>query len=390
MYSHHAEEINVLTAIFDDRLLIDDVHRQDSLKLKIIIRVHHEAENVLVYNDIRRAEELDHPLVNIILPVELLPPTVLEVILHPRYPDCEPPRISISCDWLTFEDMDAVRQELQRYFRKGEPIVYDWILWIQDEMLEWLLGKTGRIIDVDGLQSDRLIELAKLSKRECGICFDAKSVDGFLEIPKCRHRFCTECLVSFCNVHVTDGTVDELKCPDEDCAMELPQVIFKDVLSEELMLRWDQMCLSKQIDRMKGVKYCPKCNLPSAGNSGQPSFCCYCFFTYCCKCGKDYHPGEDCFRAKETSEENSDDDDYIKNEVAIRRLTKPCPHCKVPIEKNFGCSHIICINCRQSMCWDCQSPWRSCWCNRVVMQTDHEAAHYQFVSEMLHKRRKDR
>ena len=37
--------------------------------------------------------------------------------------------------------------------------------------------------------------------------------------------------------------------------------------------------------------------------------------------------------------------------------TKQCPKCKRPIEKNQGCMHMTCSQCRFEFCWLCQGSW---------------------------------
>ncbi|KAG8506004.1 E3 ubiquitin-protein ligase parkin [Galemys pyrenaicus] len=47
----------------------------------------------------------------------------------------------------------------------------------------------------------------------------------------------------------------------------------------------------------------------------------------------------------------------------IRNITKPCPRCRVPVEKNGGCMHMKCPQpqCGLEWCWSCGCEWnRAC------------------------------
>ena len=53
----------------------------------------------------------------------------------------------------------------------------------------------------------------------------------------------------------------------------------------------------------------------------------------------------------------------IKNSAESENLnwilanTKQCPKCKRPIEKNQGCMHMTCSQCKFEFCWLCQGSW---------------------------------
>ncbi|KAL7987621.1 hypothetical protein Chor_006540 [Crotalus horridus] len=47
----------------------------------------------------------------------------------------------------------------------------------------------------------------------------------------------------------------------------------------------------------------------------------------------------------------------------IKRTTKPCPKCHVPVEKDGGCMHMKCpqSQCKFEWCWKCSLEWnRTC------------------------------
>ena len=52
---------------------------------------------------------------------------------------------------------------------------------------------------------------------------------------------------------------------------------------------------------------------------------------------------------------NAGDDD---SENWMKINTKPCPGCKGPIEKNSGCMHMTCSQCKFEFCWLCMGDFR--------------------------------
>jgi hypothetical protein len=67
-----------------------------------------------------------------------------------------------------------------------------------------------------------------------------------------------------------------------------------------------------------------------------------CHFRFCTKCHQPEHEGE-CDKPDEATE------------ALIARISKPCPNptCGTSIERNEGCNHMTCANCRTHFCWTC-------------------------------------
>lgn len=54
----------------------------------------------------------------------------------------------------------------------------------------------------------------------CEVCYDDKSGTQFTRM-NCGHSFCTECLGGMAEVHITDGSLEMLRCPAMDCNASL-------------------------------------------------------------------------------------------------------------------------------------------------------------------------
>jgi hypothetical protein len=71
-------------------------------------------------------------------------------------------------------------------------------------------------------------------------------------------------------------------------------------------------------------------------------YCKSCIREYCFDCGDIYHGDFDCAIPKDEM-----------TTLLINKITKPCPKCHIAIEKNEGCNHMTCSQCRQDWCWIC-------------------------------------
>jgi len=71
----------------------------------------------------------------------------------------------------------------------------------------------------------------------------------------------------------------------------------------------------------------------------------------------DHRPAS-CAMAVEWTKKNSGGDDTL-NQVCILTIARPCPSCKVNIQKNEGCNHMTCAHCHYHFCWNCMGKFGS-------------------------------
>lgn len=94
------------------------------------------------------------------------------------------------------------------------------------------------------------------------------------------------------------------------------------------------------------------------------NFVCKCTFTACSCCGNAPHSPQTCEGNDQWKGlcdvflgSNAVNLDEMRNMVWIEQNSKTCPKCKVNIQKNEGCMHMTCRNCRHHFCWMCSGDW---------------------------------
>lgn len=368
--------------------------------------------------------------------IQFLTPMHVTCTFPPLYPTECPPEFSISCLWLSRSQIQELQDKLMSLWTENPylPIVFTWADWLQNYAYEFLclgshlvlkedepVGRLQTHTDEENQeQSERSVttlqtalltifeydlemqrQVFRQSTHLCEICFDERGGSEFHYLDECRHFFCNDCLKAHCELHVEGGTVLNLMCPSHDCKTMIPPEIIQDVLDPDKLERWERLLLSKTLDVMGDVVYCPRCNVAVVADEDETSrlgHCANCFFAFCTECLEPWHARQPCFEEETYSEEEEDvtnkktgsnkKKDKKKEggakrtaaELSLRRRQKLerekqrrkemsnvsfirmmkqqgryqfCPKCRMAVERISGCDMMHCSQCRASFCWRC-------------------------------------
>ncbi|KAM3379650.1 hypothetical protein P3S68_012064 [Capsicum galapagoense] len=393
------DELLVLESIFGDNVFVLD--RQNGLRC-FQIHVHIEVPDELTVSvNLSSSSALGTPDDNSLefsysLKVEHLPLIVLTCLLPKSYPSNLAPHFTISVQWLNSANISSLCSMLDSIWKEllGQEIIYQWIEWLHGSSLSHLRfdreiklgfcaysyigdrraisGAVSPEVDIPSLKSydeEQRHENFRRNIHQCCICFDEFPGMEFVRLP-CQHFFCWNCMKTYSDMHVKEGTITKLLCPEAKCGGMIPPGLLKRFLGEVEFDRWESLMLQKTLESMKDVCYFPRCETVCIEDEDQHAQCAKCFFSFCTLCRDKHHVGVTCMtpemkliilQERQNSSQLEDrqrqrEKEKINDLLSMReihRVAKPCPSCKMAISRIGGCNKMVCDNCGTYFCYLC-------------------------------------
>ena len=242
--------------------------------------------------------------------------------------------------------------------------------WDEEKLIESYFANPEELCKESGIDlyekdviQRRLDSRMNVSPFLCKICYDDASTEGFCL--GCNHQFCISCYEGYLHNQVSEGPLCVMaRCPEFKCTQAIPPIVYHTLLnSTEDKITYQRYALRQFIEANKSYRYCPapNCECISVG-SGETHVICTCGYQYCFHCTAEDHRPCSCTTLSKWVDKCNNDSETA-NWMAVN--TKPCPKCISRIEKNQGCNHMTCRQCKHEFCWLCFGDWKGhTACNR--------------------------
>lgn len=238
---------------------------------------------------------------------------------------------------------------------------------------------------------------ASFGGRECSICFCDEDVvveedSRGVRLERCGHGCCAGCMREFMrtsvDAHFASSPNPVIRCFAKGCDESISFRDFERFAPRETTLKYQTRLTTAALRLMQDFSWCTKCesggivssssassstssanSSANSSSSSSPSpptsmpnctdvHCDQCDHSYCSMCREDAHSGMTCTQKYE--QVMATDSFYVERLSAklLRQVSKPCPQCAAPTERDGGCSHMTCRLCSFAWCWLCGGPYQ--------------------------------
>ncbi|KAJ3424857.1 e3 ubiquitin-protein ligase ari5-related [Anaeramoeba flamelloides] len=230
--------------------------------------------------------------------------------------------------------------------------------WNKDKLMDRMMTKPNKTLKEAKIT--RFVSTKKYKPKDmlCQVCFTALEPKKYYCM-RCQHGFCLTCWRSYLKTKIESGEVGKIQCQGYKCTELVHETIIKKIVTKELFKKYMYFIATSFVDLNPNLTWCTQkgCNkvLPKEMILRGSNVVCSCNNRFCFYCKKEAHSPATC-EESEKWEKKSKDDSETMNWIISN--TQTCPKCRVSIEKNQGCNHMTCRNCKYEFCWICLADWK--------------------------------
>ena len=190
---------------------------------------------------------------------------------------------------------------------------------------------------------------------ECGVCGDTIEYQDQYKVKiSCNHSFCLDCWENYLKEKINNANVAKISCMQHGCSVVLSKEFIRKILNNDdiYMKKYDKFEeRQKLLMSDKNIKFCPTPDCDGYAerkNKNIKYVKCNFGHDFCFECLNAPHGDKKC---EELIDKGFED-------WKSHKIVKRCPKCKMWTEKNEGCNHMTCVECKFQWCWLCQKEYK--------------------------------
>ena len=224
---------------------------------------------------------------------------------------------------------------------------------IEDDILLFNYNNNNNNSNNDSIINVKQNKEEDTIKDICNVCYeDIEGEDKKFNLLPCGHICCTQCWINYLKTLISEAKVEEIKCVEHKCKEIISEdFILKHIKNDKkLVEKYDKFKKRANILKDPNKKQCPHPDCDSfLIKKGDIKYVeCEKGHEYCFECLRKPHGESTC-------------DEFMEKEFLSwkkDKRVKRCPRCKIYTEKNEGCNHMTCTNCKYQWCWLCEGEYQ--------------------------------
>ncbi|XP_051008836.1 LOW QUALITY PROTEIN: cullin-9 [Acomys russatus] len=211
----------------------------------------------------------------------------------------------------------------------------------------------------------------------------------------CLHCCCKSCWNEYLTTRIEQNFVLNCTCPIADCPAQPTGAFIRNIVSSpEVISKYEKALLRGYVESCSNLTWCTNpqgCDrILCRQGLGSGTTCSKCGWASCFSCSfPEAHYPASCGHMSQWVDDGGYYDGMsveAQSKHLAKLISKRCPSCQAPIEKNEGCLHMTCARCNHGFCWRCLKSWKPSHkdyynCSAMVSKAARQEKRFQDYNE---------
>ncbi|XP_031203399.1 cullin-9 isoform X3 [Mastomys coucha] len=238
-------------------------------------------------------------------------------------------------------------------------------------------------------------QVAPTRPDQCPVCISPLGPHDDSPSLCCLHCCCKSCWNEYLTTRIEQNFVLNCTCPIADCPAQPTGAFIRNIVSSpEVISKYEKALLRGYVESCANLTWCTNpqgCDrILCRQGLGSGTTCSKCGWASCFSCSfPEAHYPASCGHMSQWVDDGGYYDGMsveAQSKHLAKLISKRCPSCQAPIEKNEGCLHMTCARCNHGFCWRCLKSWKPSHkdyynCSAMVSKAARQERRFQDYNE---------